>query len=248
VRIGFGTIREKERPMSANRAFGRTLAPLAAFAAGAVVTAALAGVRRRSAPAPQPVQTVAVETRPAPVPAPEPIAPPLTPVAPPPAPVRTPPPPPPAAVPPDQSRADSDTAEELEHLRDEIGRMQRDLAEARASSQLAVLRDLDRHVVGVRDELAQEEASRAARAQGAEDAAARRQQAVEMLIAAQDRLATGDSEVVDQLDAAAPELPLPAQAAIRNAREQIESRDLFHARSWLTLAIAASIRTQLAHD
>ncbi len=124
--------------------------------------------------------------------------------------------------------------------------MQRDLAEARADSQAAILRQLDVHVVGVRDQLAQQEANRAAEAVADEEAAMSRQRAVETLIAAHDRLATGDSEVLDDLDAASPALPLPAQAALQNARGRIESRDLFAARSWIAIAIAASIRTQLA--
>lgn len=230
--------------MAAKRTFGKALLALAAFAAGAVVTSALAGSRRGSAP-PPPAPAAIVEKRPPPELSPEPIPSPPPPVPPPPVSA-----PPPAAIPaataPEDRRGDDEVAEELQSLREEIARMQKDLAEARANAQTAILRDLDRHVVGVREELVQQEANRAAEADAAQDAAVRRQQAVEMLIGADARLAIGDSRVVGELEAAAPALPMPAQAAIRNARARLESEDLFAARSWLALAIAASIRTQLA--
>ena len=229
--------------MTASRPFRRLLAPLAAFAAGALVTAALADVRRRSAPEARTAAPAAAEVRPvrdAPPP-------PETPASAPAAPVIAPPTLPPANPPAvDAKQPDTGAlAEELQQLRDQVARLQQDLGQARADSQTAVLLDVDRHVAGIGAQLAENQARHEEESDAAQRAAARRHQAVQMLFAANGRLTAGDSDVLNGLDAAAPALPYPAQTALRNAREQIESEDLYRARYWIGVAIMESGWSQL---
>jgi hypothetical protein len=230
--------------MTASRRFRSLLAPLAACAAGALVTAALADVRRRSAPEARTAEPAArQQVRPAQDASPvvEPAA--KTPAAP----VITEPTLPPANPPAvDAKQPDTGAlAEELQQLRDNVARLQQELGQARADSQTAVLLDMDRHVAGIRAQLADDQARHEEELQSAQRAAAQRHETVQMLLAANGRLMIGDSNVLESLDAAAPALPYPAQTALRNAREQIESEDLYQARYWIGVAIMESGWSQL---
>lgn len=128
----------------------------------------------------------------------------------------------------------------MQELRDQIARLKQDLGQARADSQTTVLLDMDRHLAGIRTQIAENQVEREEKSEAAQQAAAQRHQAVQTLFAAQRRLLFGDSHVLDNLDAAAPALPYPAQAALVNARDRIESEDLYAARYWIGVAIAES--------
>ena len=154
----------------------------------------------------------------------------------------------PPANPPAVDAKQPDTgalAEELQQLRDQVARLKQELGQARADSQTAVLLDVDRHVAGIGAQLAENQARHEEESDSAQRAAAQRHQAVQMLFAANGRLAAGDSDVLDSLDAAAAALPYPAQTALRNGREQIESEDLYKARYWIGVAIMESGWSQL---
>jgi hypothetical protein len=69
--------------------------------------------------------------------------------------------------------------------------------------------------------------------------------AVEALSAADQRLAFGDSDVLDVLNGALPALPFPAQVALQNARASIDSEDLAVARYWISVAIRETERSEL---
>jgi hypothetical protein len=232
------------------------MAPLAAFAAGAVVTAALADVRGRSAPETRTTELAATEVRPV-QDAPRPLE--MTPARAPTAPViAAPTSPPPNTVAPaptlpsanplvdDAKQPDMRAlADELQQLRDQVARLKQELGQARADSQTAVLLDVDRHVAGIGAQLAENQARHEEESDAAQSAAAQRHQAVQMLFAANGRLTAGDSDVLDSLDAASAALPYPAQTALRNARERIESKDLSAARYWIGVAILESGWSQL---
>ena len=83
------------------------------------------------------------------------------------------------------------------------------------------------------------------RAADAEERRAEKDQAIDELLETYQRLAAGDSEVLDALSDASAALPLPAQRAIDTARAAIESEDLLAARYWISIAIADSEKTEL---
>lgn len=229
--------------MSASRPFRGSMAALAAFAAGAVVTAALADVRRRSAPEARTAEPAATQVRPAQDASPvfEPSA--KVPAAPV---IAAPALPPANVLAVDAKQPDTGAlAEELQQLRDQVARLQRELGQARADSQTAVLLDVDRHVAGIRAQLAENQARHEEESAAAQRGAAQRDQAVQRLFAANGRLTAGDSDVLDSLDAASAALPYPAQTALRNARERIESKDLYAARYWVGVAILESGWSQI---
>src|SRR3984893_2933848 len=239
----FGMIHEGGLAVPASRPFRSLLAPLAAFAAGAVVTAALADVRTRSAPEVRTAEPAARQVRPA-----QDASPVLEPAAKAPAaPLITEPTLPPANPPAvDAKQPDTGAlAEELQQLRDQVARLKQELGQARADSQTAVLLDVDRHVAGIGAQLAENQARHEEESDSAQRAAAQRHQGVQMLFAVNGRLTAGDPDVLDSLDAAAAALPYPAQTALRNAREQIESEDLYKARYWIGVAIMESGWSQL---
>ena len=238
--------------MAASRPFGSSVIPLAAFAAGAVATAALVVGWRSAAPKSRTAQPVVTQVRQVQdtSPAPEP------PASPPAAPASVPPTVAPAIVPPTVAPApplpvearqpDSEAlVEDVRELRGEIARLKQELGQARADSQTTVLWDVDRQVAGIRTQLAENQAYREEKSEAAQRAAAQRHEAVQMLFAAQRLLSTGDSQVLDRLDAAAPALPYPAQSALGNARDRIRSEDLYAARYWIGVAIMESGWSQL---
>ena len=144
------------------------------------------------------------------------------------------------------SQADTEAfVEQMQQLRDEVARLKQDLGQARADSQTMVLRDVDRHVAGIGAQLAENQAEHREEAEAAQRAAAQRHEAVQILFAANGRLAAGDSHVLDSLEAAAPALPYPAQSALVRARESIQSEDLYVARYWIGIAIAESGWSQI---
>src|SRR5262249_9002170 len=132
-----------------------------------------------------------------------------------PAPPPIPPPSPPAPV--DAGQPDTGALlDQVEQLRDEVGRLKEQLNQARTDSQAQVLWDIDRQVAGVRTQLAQNQAAHEEESVVAQRAEAQRHEAVMKLFAAQRSLAFGDGRVLDSLDAAEPALPYPAQTALEN--------------------------------
>jgi hypothetical protein len=229
--------------MTGGGRFRSSLALLAAFIASGVVTAAVVDGRMRSAPEPPTAPPVATDVRQV-QDAPPVSEPPVKAAATAATAVPVVPPAPLPAV--EARRPDTEAlAEELQQLRDQVARLKQGLGEARADSQTMVLRDVDNHVAGIRTLLAQSQAEREENSEVAQRMAAQRDQAVQTLFAANQRLMTGDSDVLSNLDAAAPALPYPAQAALRNARARIESEDLYAARYWISVAITESGWSQL---
>jgi type IV secretory pathway VirB10-like protein len=243
--------------MTSTTLFGRSLVLLATLATGAAVTAAVVADRRSSAPQPTTAQDAVMMVRqppdasrpseaPATAPAAAAIALPVIAPAPPPRPAIAVPavaPAPPAA---DATQPETGAlAQEVQQLRDELARLKHELAEARVDSQAAVLQDMDRHLVALRAQLAANQAEHEEESVAAQSAAAQRHEAVQMLFAAQRRLAIGNADVRDSLDAATPALPYPAQTALRNARDRLESEDLYGARYWIGVAILESGWSQL---
>jgi hypothetical protein len=228
--------------MDASRPFGSSVAPLATFAAGAVVTAVLV-VAWRSAPEPRTAERAVMPVRQVQDASPA-LEPPARAPAAPASVLPTVAPSPPLPV---EARQPDTGAlvEDVQQLRDEVARLKQELGQARSDSQTAVLWDVDRQVAGIRAQLAENQAYREENSEAAQRAAAQRHEAVQMLFAAQRRLMTGDSQVLDALDAAAPALPYPAQSALRNARDRVESEDLYAARYWIGVAIVESGWSQL---
>jgi hypothetical protein len=86
-------------------------------------------------------------------------------------------------------------------------------------------------------------ASRPAR----EQAIAAREQAMDLLVATERRLAGGDSRALDVVEQTAGALPFTAQRAVQNARGAIESKDFSWARYWISVAILET-RETLSHQ
>jgi len=114
-----------------------------------------------------------------------------------------------------------------------------------ALQQIELLQNLNDQVAGVRDQLAQEQALRASASAATQEAFAGTQSAVDALSTTEQRLAYGDSDVVDALNSASPSLPFPAQLAVDNARGAIQREDLAEARYWISVAIVETERSQL---
>jgi hypothetical protein len=242
--------------MTASTLFSRPLVLLATFAMGAGVTVAVAGDRKRSAQqrmtaedtvmVRQPQDASVPSGAPATAPAAAAIALPVaTPALPPPPTIAL---PAVAPAPPAADAAQPNTgalAQEVQQLRDELARLKHELAEPRVDSQAAVLWDVDRELAGIRVQLGENQAKHEAESEAAQQAAAQRHEAVQMLFGAQRRLASGNADVLDSLDASTPALPYPAQTALRNARERLESEDLYAARYWIGVAIVESGWSQI---
>lgn len=144
----------------------------------------------------------------------------------------------------DDSHASSSAAE-LQLLRDRVTALEQQLQQARTDSRSEVLQDLDDQVADAREQLAEKQARREARAAEAEELRADRAEAIDALLDVEDKLAVGDADVAGVLDQAAPVLPAPAQRAVATARDAIEQEDLFTARYWIGVAIRESERTEL---
>lgn len=233
------------------RPFRSSLAALIAFGAGAVVTNQVGFARRRAAPERRTEEPAATQVREVQHSSPvleAPATPPAAAAIPLPARAIALPTAPPAPAPADDEReADSAAfSKEVQQLRDEVARLKQDLGQARTDSQTTVLLDLDRQAAGIRAQLAASQAQREEDSEATREAAAQRHRAVLMLFAANGRLAAGESDVVDSLEAAAPALPYPAQTALRNARESIKSEDLYTARYWISVAILESGWSQIS--
>ena len=142
---------------------------------------------------------------------------------------------------PDASASDA----ELQKLLARVAALEQQLGRSRTDPQTELLQDVDEQLAGVRQQLAEEQARRNAEAAAARERIERTQAALDTLYAANERLLTGDSDVLEPLEQAEPALPLPAQRAVQNARSAVDSEDLYTARYWITVAIAEAQRTQL---
>jgi DNA repair exonuclease SbcCD ATPase subunit len=136
--------------------------------------------------------------------------------------------------------------EELQRLRSRVAALEQAVARARDDAQAELLRELNSQIAALRADLSQAQASAAAAQVALQQQREQLQRSVVALVAVRDRLASGDSGVIDDLDAAAPALPLPAQEMVQSARAALEREDLATARYTLGLAIAIAQLTQLA--
>ena len=134
---------------------------------------------------------------------------------------------------------------EMQTLRDQIAAVEHELATSRADPQAGQLQVLNDQVAAAREQLAEEQGQREAESAAEQQALAQTQSAVDALVMAGQRLAAGDSDVLDPLDQTLPALPYPAQRAVESARESIQSEDLAAARYWISVAIAETDRSQL---
>jgi len=128
-------------------------------------------------------------------------------------------------------------------------------------SEIELLQRVNEHLQAMRQEMALREARREAdavaaqeaiayreaeEAAAAQDALARKRDAIEALVAAEHQLATGDSRVSGMLEAAFVDLPFPAQRSVQNAQGAVESRNLYQARYWIALAVRQTQTSFLA--
>jgi hypothetical protein len=134
---------------------------------------------------------------------------------------------------------------ELQALLARVAALEQQLRQSRTDPQIRLLQDADEQLAGVRQQLAEDQGRRDTEAAAARERMERRQAAIDTLYGANERLLTGDSDVLEPLEEAAPALPLPAQRAVQNARSAVDSEDLFTARYWISVAIAEAQRTQL---
>jgi hypothetical protein len=134
---------------------------------------------------------------------------------------------------------------ELQELLARVAALEQELRQSRTDPQTRLQQDADEQLAGIRQQLAEDQARRDTEAAAARERTERTQAALDTLYAANQRLLSGDSDVLEPLEEAAPALPLPAQRAVQNARSAIDSEDLFAARYWITVAIAEAQRTQL---
>lgn len=148
---------------------------------------------------------------------------------------------------PQDATADTDAgpSTELQLLRDRVAALEQQPAQTQTDSSTEVLQDLNDQVARAKRQLARQQALREARSADAEERRAERDQAIDALLDVQDRLAVGDSEVVDVLERVSPALPLPAQRAVKTARAEIEQEELYTARYWISVAVAEAERTEL---
>jgi hypothetical protein len=114
-----------------------------------------------------------------------------------------------------------------------------------AMRQIELLQSLNDQLGGLREQLAEDQAVRGSESAAAQEAFAQTQIAVDALSTTEQRLAYGDSDVLDALSSASPSLPFPAQLAVANAREAIQREDLAQARYWISVAIGETERSQL---
>jgi len=145
----------------------------------------------------------------------------------------------------DASRpARSDTAE-LQRLRSRIAALERQITEPRNDAQSELLRQLNAQLAAVRAELGQARASEVAAQAALQQERGQLQTSVTVLIDVNQRLLVGEYDVIDDLDAATPALPLPAQEKVQSARAALEREDLAQARYFLRIAILIAERAQI---
>ena len=114
-----------------------------------------------------------------------------------------------------------------------------------ALRQIELLQNLNDQLSGLREELSEEQALRESESAATQETFAETQSAVDALSTTEQRLAYGDSDLADELNAASPALPFPAQVAVENARGAIQREDLAEARYWISVAILETQRSQL---
>jgi hypothetical protein len=134
---------------------------------------------------------------------------------------------------------------ELQLVRDRLAVLEQQLAQARTDSRTELLQDLDDQVARAGEQRARQQAREEARAAEAEQRRTERGEAIDALLEVSQRLATGDSDVLEALAGASPALPVPAQMAVDTARVAIDSENLFAARYWIWVAIDESEQTEL---
>jgi hypothetical protein len=134
---------------------------------------------------------------------------------------------------------------DVRQLRGRVAALERLLAQPRNDDQSELLWQLNEQLAGVRDQLSRAQAGQVATQMAAYQSRMQLQRSVVTLGIVQERLAYGDSQVIDALDAATPALPFPAQGLVRDARAAVREGDLASARYWLTLAIGEAQRAQL---
>jgi hypothetical protein len=114
-----------------------------------------------------------------------------------------------------------------------------------AVQQIELLQNLNDQLGGLREQLAEDQALRESESAATDEAFVQTQTAVDALSTTEQRLAYGDSDVIDALNSASPSLPFPAQLAVANARGAIQREDLAEARYWISVAIVETQRSQL---
>ena len=127
---------------------------------------------------------------------------------------------------------------EGDDLRRRLAALEQELAAAR--DQRAEVERLNAQVAELRQRVADVEERRAAERQEILASRAQAQQAVGTLYAAQQALASGNTDIADSLATVATALPPPAQREIEAARAALAERDLYAARSHIAAAIAAT--------
>jgi chromosome segregation ATPase len=139
-------------------------------------------------------------------------------------------------------------SKELRRLRRRIAALEQEVARARIlqdDAQAEALRELSSQLAALRAELSQAQANAAAAQVSYQQQREQLQRSIATLIDVQERLKSGDAEVLDALDAAAPALPFPAQALVQDARAALAREDLSAARYSLAAAIENAERAQL---
>jgi len=145
----------------------------------------------------------------------------------------------------DASRPASSDAAELQRLRSRMAALERQIAQPRNDAQSELLRQLNAQLAALRAELGQARASEVAAQAALQQEREQLRVSVSVLTEVNQRLAFGDYDVTDDLDAATPALPPPAQEKVHSARAALEREDLAQARYFLRLAILMAERGQI---
>ena len=145
----------------------------------------------------------------------------------------------------DASRSARQDTAELQRLRSRIAELERQITQPRNDAQSELLRQLNSQLAAMRAELGQARASEVAAQAALQQERDELQTSVTVLIAVNQRLLAGDYDVIEDLDAATPALPLPAQEKVHSALAALEREDLREARYFLRIAILIAERAQL---
>jgi len=138
----------------------------------------------------------------------------------------------------------SDTAE-LQRLRSRVAALERQIAQPRNDVQAELLRQLNAQLAAMRAQLSQAQASEAAAQAALQQEREDLRTSVIVLADVERRLASGDYDVIPELDAAMPALPPPAQDKVQSARAALGREDLGQARYYLRMASLIAERAQL---
>jgi hypothetical protein len=138
-------------------------------------------------------------------------------------------------------------SDEVQRLRERVARLEQELARSRSDAQTQELERLNQQVATLRDQLAQEQGRRQQEELAAQQGKAREQEAASALAAAQQRLAYGDSNVLDTLESASGSFPAPVQSAVQSARTAVQNGDLAGARYWISIALSEEQKRLVNH-